>query len=169
MLYFPDSPVNILSVTRFADQLDDDEGTGINTRRSYSEFYWQDGKFKRTIRHPASNLPELPVNEGWNSFSLFSKLFGAKVCLEKQHCHCHTSNLILDDETAQPVLDLSDDIFHVGETLLYSKEGHTVYVRIEAIELGYDSVLRFKVKPSDGDSFMATREFLRNSETPDIG
>ena len=32
VLYFPDSPVNILSVTKFAAQLDDNEGTGINTK-----------------------------------------------------------------------------------------------------------------------------------------
>ena len=31
-LYFPDSPVNITSVTAFIDQLDDDEGTSIMTK-----------------------------------------------------------------------------------------------------------------------------------------
>ena len=35
VLYFPDSPVNILSVTKFADQLNDDEGTGIDTKRNH--------------------------------------------------------------------------------------------------------------------------------------
>ena len=28
VLYFPKSPINFLSVTKFANQLDDDEGTG---------------------------------------------------------------------------------------------------------------------------------------------
>ena len=169
VLYFPDSPVNILSVTKFAAQLKDDEGTGINTKRLHSEFYWQGSKFRRTIRHPPSNLPELPINEGWDCFTLFSKLFQTKVCTTKEHCHCHLSNLIPDDESAQPVLELSDDIFHVGETLLYSKEGHTVYVRIESVQLDEDSVLRFKVKPADGESFLTTREFLKDPGSPDIG
>ena len=71
VLYFPESPVNILSVTKFADQLNDDEGTGIDTKRSHSVLYWNEKKFQRTIRHPASNLPEMPVNEGWSCFSLF--------------------------------------------------------------------------------------------------
>ena len=53
VLYFPASPVNILSVTKFAGQLGDDNGTGIDTKRFHSVLYWQDSKFKRTIRHPA--------------------------------------------------------------------------------------------------------------------
>ena len=36
VLYFPESPANILSATNFADQLDDDQGTGIDTKRSHS-------------------------------------------------------------------------------------------------------------------------------------
>ena len=91
------------------------------------------------------------------------------MCLDKEHCHCHLSNLIPNDESAQPVLDLSDEIFHPGETLLYSKEGRTVYVRVVSVHLGEDSVLRFKVKPSDGDLFFTTKEYLRDPESPDIG
>ena len=32
-LYFPDSPVNIISVTAFADHMEDDEGTWIINNR----------------------------------------------------------------------------------------------------------------------------------------
>ena len=35
VLYFLDSPVNILSVTKFVDQLNDDHGTGCDTKRNY--------------------------------------------------------------------------------------------------------------------------------------
>ena len=91
------------------------------------------------------------------------------MCLDKEHCHCHLSDLIPNDESAQPVLDLSDEIFHPGETLLYSKEGRTVYVRVVSVHLGEDSVLRFKVKPSDGNIFFTTKEYLRDPESPDIG
>jgi hypothetical protein len=34
--YFTQSPVNILSVTTFAKHLNDEEGTGIDTKASYS-------------------------------------------------------------------------------------------------------------------------------------
>ena len=40
VLYFPTSPVNILSITALADQLNDDHGTGIDTRRRSSRPYW---------------------------------------------------------------------------------------------------------------------------------
>ena len=64
VLYFPQSPVNILSITSLEDQFNDDDGTGINTKRSNYYFYWNHNKHQRTITHPPSNLPELPVNEG---------------------------------------------------------------------------------------------------------
>jgi len=58
--YFPDSPVNILSVTALAHQLEDDTGTWIQTLRSSSIFTWDHDKYTRTIFHPVSGLPELP-------------------------------------------------------------------------------------------------------------
>ena len=73
----------------------------------------------------------MPVNDGWSRFSLFSNLVGTNVCLAKQHHHCH-ANLIEEEAEDKPapsrLVDLSDDIFHVGETLLYLKEGRTKYV-----------------------------------------
>ena len=57
----------------------------------------------------------------------------------------------------------------MGETLLYSKEGHTVYVKIESLNLGSDGVLRYIEKPSDGVSFETTKESLRSLDSPDIG
>ena len=65
VLYFPESPINILSVTAFAGQLGDPDGTGIDTKILQSRFYWDRGNFSRTIRHPSSNLPELSINEGF--------------------------------------------------------------------------------------------------------
>ena len=62
VLYFTESSINILGVTAFANQFDDDTGTGCDTKRYTSRFYWSGNKFSRTIVHPASNLPELSVN-----------------------------------------------------------------------------------------------------------
>ena len=42
-------------------------------------------------------------------------------------------------------------------------------MKIESINLGSGGVLCFTVKPSDGDSFTTTKEFLRNPDSPDIG
>ena len=63
ILYFPEPPVNVLSVTKFADQLSDDHGTGCDTKRNYSILHWDNKSYHKTIEHPASNLPELIVNE----------------------------------------------------------------------------------------------------------
>ena len=43
-LYFPQSPINIISVTDFTRQLDDKEATGIDTKMLYSKFYWKNNK-----------------------------------------------------------------------------------------------------------------------------
>ena len=173
VLYFPQSPVNILSVTRLADQFNDDEGTGIDTKQSKSRFYWGNNKFERTINHPSSQLPELPINEGFSLAGLSSKVVGTKVCLAKQYCHCHASHLVSDhdiDETPLTPLNLSDDMFHVGETLLYTNAGHTTYVRVEEIFLDDTAVLRFRVRATANDELIeTTKESLRSPAAPDIG
>jgi len=169
VLYFPTSPVNILSVTGFADQLNDDEGTGIDTKRSTSRFYWQNDRFHRTIAHSASNLPELRVNEGFSAAGLFSKAFSFKVNLAKKFCHCHASNLIPGDGDDSHKIDVDSDLFHVGETLLYTNAGHTTYVKVEKILLDDDCVLRFKCKTISGDEIITTKESLRAPDSPDIG
>jgi len=169
VLYFPTSPVNILSVTGFADQLKDDDGTGIDTKRSTSRFYWQNDRFQRTIAHSASNLPELRVNEGFSAAGLYSKAVCFKVKLAKKYCHCHASNLIPGDGENSHKIDVDSDLFHVGETLLYTNAGHTTYVKVEKILLDNDCVLRFKCKTVSGGEIITTKESLRAPDSPDIG
>ena len=64
VLFFPESPVNILGVTKYADQLQDGEGTSIHTKWKYSIFTWNFGKHTRTFDHPPSGLPELQIDNG---------------------------------------------------------------------------------------------------------
>ena len=45
ILYFPQSPVNILGVTALASQFEDSHGTWILTRWKSSTFTWNHGKF----------------------------------------------------------------------------------------------------------------------------
>jgi hypothetical protein len=51
VLYFPTSPVNILSITALADQLNDDNGTGIDTRCRKSRLYWDNHCYEKTFHH----------------------------------------------------------------------------------------------------------------------
>jgi hypothetical protein len=72
VLYFPDSPVNIVSITCLAASLGDPEGTWVQTRWRYSVFQWDHGKHKKTVLHPSSNLPEVAVNIGYEKFAFFT-------------------------------------------------------------------------------------------------
>ena len=65
VLYFLQSAINISSVTEFARQLNDEEGTGVDTKHKPSRFYWDNYKYSRTIFHPQSNLPEMQINQGF--------------------------------------------------------------------------------------------------------
>ena len=69
--YFPQSPVNLLSVTQLARMLNDPEGTEIRTKMSSSILTWDKGQYSRTFQHPQSGLPEMPINEGVTRFSAF--------------------------------------------------------------------------------------------------
>jgi len=71
VLYFLQSPINIISDTTFARQLEDIEGTDIDTKMLFSCFYWDFGKCGNIIKHPASNLPEMHINEGICLFTQF--------------------------------------------------------------------------------------------------
>ena len=76
-------------------------------------------------------------------------MVGTKVFTTKQHCHCHASNLIPNDDESKRNVELSSDMFHVGETLLYTNAGKTLYVRIEVISLNDKAVLKFRVRTTN--------------------
>jgi len=64
VLYFPNSPVNIISVVCLADHFNDDHGTSVLTARNTSVLIWDNSKFSKTLRHSNNRLPEISVNEG---------------------------------------------------------------------------------------------------------
>ena len=112
-LYFPDSPVNIISISRLADSYDDDEGTFVKTTRFQSEFSWDFGKHFKTISHGESRIPEINVStasDGWTTFYTFSNMlqrslyissvFNATTCVP-----CDNS----DSPTNAPAVYVSDD------------------------------------------------------------
>ena len=73
-LYYPQSLINILSVTEFSKQLDDMEGTGIGAKQLRLRFYWENNKFSWRINHPESNLPEVQIREGYGVSSYFTAM-----------------------------------------------------------------------------------------------
>jgi hypothetical protein len=184
VLFFPASPINILSVTSFARQLQDEEGTGIDTKMKYSRFYWQ-GKFQRTICHPASNLPEMPINQGFSLATKFRAMVSRIInpTVKPKHSCCmvdldhhedsdssigqnckHAFTTVTPPDPENPV-----ELFEVGETLYYSEKGHSTLVKVKSMALDDDNVLRFTVTTSNNDEYITTREHLRPPGNPDIG
>ena len=59
VLYFTDSPGNILIETVLAESTNDDDGTWLLTKRKYHILTWNFGKYKNTIAHSENCFPEL--------------------------------------------------------------------------------------------------------------
>ena len=175
VLYFPQSPINIMSVTEFARQLGDEEGTGIDTKMKYSRFYWNNNKHSRQIYHSASNLPELAINEGNTLFSMFTQMFSSKVddsidptcCFTNQHLDCHCTASIDKDEASQDSLFV-ESVIYPGENLIYKNEGHNAIIKVISHRLNEDGMLVYKVEFPSGESKEVPREFLTRPENPDI-
>ncbi len=134
MLFFLALPINILSITELANQLNDSIGMGITTFCCHLVFFWDSNKFTGTIHHPASNLPEMPVNEGSTLHYNWTQIVGTRVSLSKYHCHANLWHFIPPDNIDQPLTTAPKDDhfvtlqFHVWESLLYSNAGHVTIV-----------------------------------------
>ena len=57
VLYFPDSPVNILSATALPEFIKDDEVTWLLTKIKYTIFTWDFGRYKKAMAHSENILP----------------------------------------------------------------------------------------------------------------
>ena len=70
-LYFPDSPVNVISVSKLGiDNKDDD--LNIQSFPTYSILTWNQGHNKMTFQHSASNLPELALVDSFSPLHCLS-------------------------------------------------------------------------------------------------
>ena len=102
---------------------------------------------------------------------MVSKIIGTKVnhgntcCFTKINqpdcLSCHTTKV--------DAPDLTTELFEIGETLVYTKEGHTLLVKVSDIFLDSNNVLKIKCKDSNNKEIETTREFLRSPANPDVG
>ena len=189
VLYFPESPINILSVTAFAKQLNDTEGTGIDTKQLHSNFYWSSNQFSLRIQHPPSNLPEVSINEGFSLATVYRAMVSKLVNSSNhdQYSCCFTK---IDDESdAAELTDGTDsscphahattfeetpdtvlELFEIGETLYYTNTGWSGLVKVKSFELDDKGVLRFVVTSlASEEDIKTTSTYLRSPSNPDIG
>ena len=173
--YFPQSPVNILSVTTFANDLKDEEGTGIDTKAKYSRFYWKNNTYSRTFHHSKLNLPEMPINNGNNAFAWFINRF-KRQCNDDIDQFCcltnHQLNIIEydDDEIdkqPQPTTFL-ESIIYPSENMIYKNQGKNAQVKVQSSKMDDDGVLRFQVEFPNGTTESTTCEHLHRPEQPEV-
>ena len=162
VFFFPDSPVNILSLTAFAKQLGDSSGTYVTTYRDNSNFVWDGGKYERFLVYPDSGLPKLPLYQSTpSSRSFFGHLVNSVSYPQIVAC----STFVLNE---QPNYELPEVNVHfmVGDKVIYTKDGKTFQGFIKGLNDGgtYDV--------SDESSMVittTTHDFLRFRDDPDIG
>jgi len=169
-LYFPDSPVNIISVTAFTDQLEDDEGTWIMTKRHHSIFTWDFGKHSIELTHPATRLPTMRVNEGFSGFHSFCTFLSKAGVTSSRRKMAYTSQAALCNAVDDGVPPLnSGDLFDIGDTLKFTMDGSCELVELLDIDINFETMVPyFKIRLQHGVERTVTREHLSPKDTEDL-
>ena len=182
VLFFPNSPVNVISCTSLANQLDDSDGTWIQTKRHHSIFEWDFGSRRRTIHHPASNLPELEL---LNDSSLLQVLISwfPRQCYRLQRFR--SPKLILPEVRKNDISYINktpDDLdppqsklfnpksstFDIGERVVYSKDDHCETGILTSISLDVDQLTPiFHISFGGSRTVSTTKEFISHIDDVD--
>ena len=187
-LYFPKSPVNVISVTYLAHQFGDEDGTWVQTKMQSSQFTWNFGKHSVDLIHPSSNLPVLNVLPGNSASQSFCSLFeqsGVMVepiamttCQTCLPCDSSQDLCFLSDMPPQAQGDpryrftdkeVLEQVFNVGETLRLTKNGVNAKVTVISIRLDEETqVPYFLVELPDSHEVEVTQEFLFPIDAEDL-
>ena len=161
VLYFPDSPVKIISAHKLAAECSTDvdlEGTSIKTKYPYSIFKWRFNEFRKTIQHPIHGLPEMVIND--TDAGIFSTLchFCAKGASKYWVQFCSYATIV--ESQSLPLVPQS--------ILRYSFDGFTSPCRILSVE-DVDGVSpRNFIKLQCGRTLYTSLENLQHLSDPDI-
>ena len=193
-LYFPSSPVKIISVTALAKTLNDADGTWIKTCWQTSTFTWDCKKHRVSFAHPSSQLPVLQVNTGISRFESFYTMFddaGAtyqplplmtcQTCLptDKYSDVCFVMDDIQSAQgdpryrfTSKDTLELplpNEILPKVGDKLRLHHNGINQSVDIMAVDVDDTTTVNyFTVALNDGHCIRVTKEFLSPLDDDDI-
>lgn len=181
VLYFPSSPVNVLSVTAFANQLCDDEGTWIQTKRNYSVFSWEFGTRTKTIQHPSSNLPEMSVNHQSSFYASMTSFLRPYYCYFARSGPANSVLLPEVDKddisflSVQPIdsslahsLSKKSTTYAVGERVRYTRDDHTEIGTLTSVDfdLNKDCPL-FNISFGGSRTVQTPKEFISHFDEPD--
>lgn len=166
VLFFPDSPVKIISPSKLAKEWGptiDAEGTSITSKYFYSYFVWKYGKFSRTIQHPEHCLPELPVNEGYSSFRTFCNYcVETSTDLRTQWSSYYSVHTNVSNDS------FSTSTFNEGEILRYSRDGFTCECKVISKSADSAGEVKYMIKLAGGRVFETMKPFLQCLDDVDI-
>ena len=187
-LFFPASPVNVISVTHLAKQYEDDTGTWIKTFRNRSEFSWNHGKRFVEFHHPTSNLPVINLLTRKHELQALCTLL-EQAQVAPQPAPLTTCQTCLPTDSIDGLCFVGDNIqqaqgdpryrftdketlpipLSVGNKARLTRDGINDTVTIESTRLDeLTQVPYYSVELADGHAIEVTKEFLFPLNEPDL-
>ena len=179
VLYFPASPVRIISVTRLASQFDDEDGTWIKTYWHRSVFTWDHDKFSLNFVHPPSCLPVIHVRASAPKFGTFCTLCEHAGVVPPVLSPMATCCTYLPTDRFEDVCLVTDEIasaqgdpryrfqvqsnldsgFKIGDQLRFTRDGNSQSVTVLSKRID-DMVPYYTIGLNDGHSVEVTKDHL---------
>ena len=137
---FPSSPANIISLTQLGLQLqDDDNGTYVRSGIYNTKFVWDKSQYCRSIKHTASYMPLLTINDSTSAFSTFLSSFQS-IYDDTRHCSFLTDVETLHLQQAESkekllgtnIVYCNPDNLQQKGIILAKEQGNKYKIRLES-------------------------------------
>ena len=189
-LHFPQSPINIISVTALAEQFGDEEGTWACTKWKYTTFTWDEGKYVRTINHPSSLLPDMQLCDcNTSALATFFNHCKRNYCFRTQASRSLQKPLALSTTNNDDALISTTDgmghvstreieskrkftgkesKFRIGDRILYCRDNHVEAGIVQNIRLDKATLVPYFDIGFGGErKVTSTKEFIGHIDEPD--
>ena len=161
VFHVPNSPVNVLGLSTFSKQMQDyhSHGTSIKSFGKKSIFVWNNEKYQRTFHHSESNMPELPVNDGYSSFHRLCNYLETIQPIFKQ---CYNTNRKILNKN-------SFSNYRLGEEVMYKKDDYVDKAIIENISIDTETKeLIYDIKFKDGRRISSNKNNIKASDETEV-
>ena len=175
-VYLPQSPVNLLSTRRLAEQFPeghggvDRRGTGITSVFEDHTLFWHGNQYRKTFHTANSGLPECLFNTGYSRLKTYTSqvtrhyndsVSWAFTSESKEKSYVEGDKIDLCPEDTVSFLK--------GMKLLYNDgSGTKELVTFLAVDFIDDMQLKCQIQRSDGSQALVYPEMLNFIENPDI-
>ena len=154
--YYPNSPACILSPSQLGLQLKDiDGGTGINSSIKSSTFYWDNGKFSRSIHHTAAYMPKMDIND--TSTTLASYISSFEAFFDDT---AHFS-FLTEEEFHDTFSSEDNKLSTLGRKVIYRKGN----LKSKGMIVSISPQQQFEIRLEDGSEIATSHDFIQFDET----